>query len=96
MDTLIKRGSAGDDGLQELRNHRFLVGTKQLRKALERGGIRRVFLARDADPAVTEPLAAQCERVGAEYVWVAKMTDLGRACGIDVGAAAAATLSAKT
>ena len=82
----------GADGLEELRNHPFIVGTKQLRKALLRGGVRRVFLARDADPAVTEPLAEACEQAGAEYVWVAKMTDLGRACGIDVGAAAAATL----
>ncbi len=96
MDTLIKRGSAGDDDLQELRNHQHIVGTKQLRKALDRGSVCRVFLARDADPAVTEPLAAQCERVGAAYVWVAKMTDLGRACGIDVGAAAAATLTAQS
>ena len=95
MDTLVKRGSAGGDGLWDLRNHRILVGTKQLRKALERGGVCRVFLARDADPAVTEPLAAQCDRCGVVYVWVAKMTDLGRACGIDVGAAAAATLSAQ-
>lgn len=95
MDTLNIRGSVGADGLEELRNHPFIVGTKQLRKALLRGGVRRVFLARDADPAVTEPLAKLCEQTGAEYVWVVKMIDLGRACGIDVGAAAAATLSAQ-
>lgn len=88
MDTLIKRGFSGNDRLAELRNHRFLVGTKQLRKTLNRGGARLVFLAGDADPAITEPLAQACEKAGVECVWVARMNDLGRACGIDVGAAA--------
>ena len=92
MDTMNIRGSAGPDDLAELRNHKFVVGMKQLRKALLRGGVRRVLLARDADPAVTEPLAALAEASGAELIWVGKMHDLGRACGIDVGAAAAATL----
>lgn len=95
MDTMIIRGSAGVDALHELRNHRFIVGKKQLRKALLRGGVRRVFLALDADPAVTGPLADLAQQTGTEIDWVDKMTDLGRACGIDVGAAAAATLTAQ-
>ena len=93
MDTLIKRGSLGTDKLSELRNHRFIVGTKQLKKALNRGGVGLVLLARDADPAITEPLALACEQAGVECVWVGKMIDLGCACGIDVGAAAAAMLA---
>ena len=92
MDTMNIRGSAGVDDLHELRNHKLIVGMKQLRKALLRGGLLRVFLARDADPAVTEPLAELAQANGTEIVWVGKMHDLGRACGIDVGAAAAATL----
>ena len=86
------RGSAGADGLEELRNHRHIVGMKQLKKALLRGGVARVFLALDADPAVTLPLQQLAEASGTEIVWVGKMHDLGRACNIDVGAAAAATL----
>ena len=89
------RGSAGPDGLEELRNHPHIVGKKQLTKALLRGGVRRVYIARDADPAVTEPIAELAQRSGTEIVWVGKMHDLGCACGIDVGAAAAATLSAQ-
>lgn len=95
MDTLIKRGSAGSDSLAELRNHPFIVGTKQLKKALNRGGVRLVFLAGDADPAITEPLAALCEQTEVKCVWVGSMTDLGQACGIDVGAAAAACVAQK-
>ena len=87
------RGSAGHDELAELRNHKKIVGMKQLRKALRSGGVSRVYLALDADPAVTMPLAELAQTNGIEIHWVGKMHDLGRACSIDVGAAAAATLS---
>ena len=89
------RGSAGPDILAALRNHQKIVGMKQLKKALLRGGVTRVYLARDADPAVTMPLAELARKTGVEIIWVGKMHDLGRACDIDVGAAAAATLTAQ-
>ena len=92
MDTMNIRGSAGADGLHELRNHKIVVGMKQLRKVLLRGGVCRVYLAQDADPAITMPLAELAKAGGTEIVWVGKMHDLGRACNIDVGAAAAAML----
>lgn len=95
MDTMNIRGSAGSDELAELRNHQKIVGMKQLRKQLLRGGVSRVYLAQDADPAITMPLAQIAEATGTEIYWVGKMHDLGRACSIDVGAAAAATLSAQ-
>ena len=95
MDTMNIRGSAGPDILAALRNHKKIVGMKQLKKALLKGGVARVFLALDADPAVTMPLAELAGSVGTEIIWVGKMHDLGRACGIDVGAAAAATLTAQ-
>ena len=71
---------------------RLVVGSKQLKKALLSGRARRVFLARDADPAVTEPIARLCGEAQVEASWVPTMAMLGKACGIDVGAAAAATL----
>ena len=95
MDTMFIRGSVGPDDLHELRNHQKIVGMKQLRKALLRGGVARVYLAQDADPAVTMPLAELAQANGVEIHWGGKMHDLGRACNIDVGAAAAATLPAQ-
>ena len=95
MDTMNIRGSAGHDELAELRNHKKIVGMKQLKKQLQRGGVSRVYLAQDADPAVTMPLAELAQQSGTEIIWVGKMHDLGRACDIDVGAAAAATLTAQ-
>ena len=90
MDTLIKRGLMGAGGLKDLSDHSLIVGTKQLKKALDRGEVRHVLLARDADPRITEPLERLCLERNIDCCWVGKMTDLGRACGIEVGAAAAA------
>ena len=70
----------------------FVVGAKQLKKALKNGKAHHVFLACNADPAITEPIAALCQENNVRLVWVKSMTDLGRACNIEVGAAAAAAL----
>ena len=75
-----------------LATHKFVVGMKQLKKALRNGNARCVFLACNADPAVTEPLAALCQENNVRVAWVKSMTDLGRACNIEVGAAAAAAI----
>ena len=78
--------------LPDLSRMRMVVGTKQLKKAVNSGRARYVFLAENADPAVTEPLAALCEQNSIQIAWVPSMAELGRACGIEVGAAAAAVL----
>ena len=69
-----------------------IVGTKQLKKALRAGTAQQVFLAENADPAVTEPLEAMCGELHIQITWVRTMAELGRECGIEVGAAAAAVL----
>ena len=90
MDTLIKRGFLGPGSLRNLSDHQLLVGTKQLKKALNRGSVSHVLLARDADPRLTEDLERLCLEKGISCHWIGKMSDLGSACGIEVGAAAAA------
>ena len=71
---------------------RVVVGAKQLKKALLRRTAKEIYLALDADPAVTASLAAMCEQCGIAPRWVPSKAILGRACGIDVGAAAAAVV----
>ena len=78
--------------LEKLKSHKTVVGAKQLRKAFAKGTVRWVFLAENADPVITEPLMAQCKLNDVPYTWIATMADLGRACGIEVGAAAAAAV----
>lgn len=76
----------------DLRDKSVVVGTKQLKKALINGRARRVWLAENADPAITEPLEALCKMYSVAYQWVPSKSDLGRACGIEVGATAAAAV----
>lgn len=78
--------------LPETTGKRMVVGTKQLRKALESGKTTEVFLARDADPALTEPIEQLCRQKGIQPSWVKSKSELGKACGIDVGVAAAAAI----
>ena len=78
--------------LPNLANQNLVVGAKQLKKAVKAGRVRYVFLAENADPAVTEPLEALCTANHIQITWVPSMAELGRVCGIEVGAAAAAVV----
>lgn len=78
--------------LDELKNGSKVVGAKQTRRALNDGRVRMVYLASDADPRVTEPIAALCISAGVPAETACSMKELGAACGIAVGAAVAALL----
>ena len=80
------------DIMAEKRRNTLVVGAKQIRKGLKAGRILRVYLAQNADPAITRPIMAACEKERIECIWVKSMTDLGSACGIEVGAATAAVV----
>lgn len=77
----------------EIGGRKVVAGAKQLRKALTANRVFRVYLAKNADPAITEPLEALCRQNSIAYTWVKSMTVLGNACGIEVGAAAAAAVN---
>ena len=79
--------------LKELTAKEKVVGLKQTRRALAEGRAQRVYVARDADPALTEPLRQLCRCCGVGAVEGWSMKELGRACGIQVGTAAAAILT---
>ena len=78
--------------LAELAGKKIVVGAKQLRKALSSGRARLVFLAENADPALTLPMMELCKVNGIPFAWTPEMRGLGSACGIEVGAAAAAVV----
>lgn len=75
-----------------LKNARKVIGAKQAAKAVEKGQASLVFLAGDADSRVTAPLREACARAGVAVETAASMDELGKACGIEVGAAAVAVL----
>ena len=92
MDTKKDISIVKCDTMAEIRRDNVVVGIKQLKKALRAGRVQAAYFAADADPAVTEAVAEQCATNAIPVVWVKTMAQLGKVCGIDVGAAAAATL----
>ncbi len=71
---------------------RRAVGAKETLKHLAAGDALRVYIAQDADEHVRGPVIERAQDAGVEVVEVESMQLLGRACGIDVGAAAAALI----
>jgi large subunit ribosomal protein L7A len=72
-----------------------VVGVKQTQKAIRRQMAVGVVLADDADEHVIGPLRALCETQGIPVEPVPTMQELGRICGIHVGAAVAAVLKTR-
>ena len=92
MDMKKKHKIPNRGNLPDLSRQRLAVGAKQLRKAVRAGTVRCVYLAENADPAVTQPLSELCRLHQVPVSWVRSMAELGRSCGIEVGAAAAAAV----
>ena len=68
------------------------VGTNQTMKALMQMVAKQLYIARDADERVVTPVLALAREKGVPVLWVETMKQLGKACGIEVGAAAAAII----
>ena len=76
----------------ELNAANKVVGAKQAKRALNDGRARKVFVAGDADPRVTQPLAQLAVDLRIPVELVPTMRELGSACGIAVGSAVAVIL----
>lgn len=68
------------------------IGVKQATKVVERGQAQVVYLAMDAEPRVTQSLRILCVAKSVSVEETASMAELGKACGIAVGAAAVAVI----
>ena len=73
--------------LEQLRAAEKVVGAKQSRRAVRDALAQQVFLACDADPALTDPIAEQCSGAEVPVSREFSMKELGQAAGIHVGAA---------
>ena len=93
MDTYNEHRMATRKELTSITGKKLAVGARQLKKALVAGRTDCVFLAQNADPGLTDPIVELCRQQGSAVLWVRTMEDLGRACGIEVGAAAAAPVA---
>jgi large subunit ribosomal protein L7A len=69
------------------------IGTKQTTKMVEMGKAIEVFVAKDAEPRITAKIVNLCKKMGVQVTYVESMKQLGKACGIEVGAAMAAAVN---
>ena len=75
--------------LDKFDDTRKVVGTRRLLKALAAGEIERAYLADDADMFIRTQVQEACEKAGVKLTIVPEMSELGKACGVDVKTAAA-------
>ena len=78
--------------LTEIASQEKVIGVKQSRKAIREGRAKRVYLACDADPAITDPVAESCAAAGIPMEGDYTMAQLGHACRITVGASVVVVL----
>jgi large subunit ribosomal protein L7A len=70
----------------------MVVGLRQSLKALKNDMVARAFMAEDAQPGVLKEFQNICREKGLEVIRFDTMKELGRYCGIDIGASAACQL----
>ena len=79
--------------LHDLKNSPKVIGTKQVKKAINKGMAQKVFIAEDAESHVIEPIKELCRKNQVEMQMVGNMEMLGDACGIEVGSATVALIN---
>lgn len=77
------------------RAEKVVVGAKQTLKAVKNGSALQVYVAHDADPHIVKEIISASQELGLEIVETESMADLGLACSIKVGAAAAAIIDGR-
>ncbi|NLG37346.1 MAG: 50S ribosomal protein L7Ae-like protein [Clostridiales bacterium] len=66
-----------------------IVGTKEVLRMVREGRARTVYIAEDADEHIRQKILRACGEGTADVRMVPTMAELGAACHIEVGAAAA-------
>lgn len=69
-----------------------VVGVKQTIKAIKNGVVKTIYIAKDADNKLLQSVKVLVDENSLELVYINTMKELGKLCGIDVGAATAAIL----
>ncbi len=71
----------------------LIVGAKRTLNAVKEGKVNKVYVAKDADDRVISPIIDNCVQCSVKIEYVETMNELGKACGIDVGASVAAIVN---
>ncbi|EAZ83455.1 YbxF [Bacillus sp. B14905] len=74
----------------KVRTSQTIIGTKQAVKAMRAGSVKELLVALDADNWVTDLAISFAREIGIPVILVESKKELGKACGIHVGAAVVA------
>lgn len=77
---------------RRLRSTNKLVGAKQTLKALESNDVETIYVAKNANACVIDPVISLSQSKNVPIVYFDTMVELGQACKIDVGAAVASII----
>lgn len=72
-------------------NEKFKTGFKEVLKAVSENNVKKLFIAEDSSESMQSKLTAKVSPE-CEVLYIESMKDLGKMCGIDVGASCAAIL----
>lgn len=78
--------------MEDFRNINKMVGLKQSLKAVQKEIVEKVYIAKDAEERVVSKIINLCAEKNIPIVYTDSMMQLGKACGIDVGAAVVSIL----
>jgi len=78
--------------LDTLKSAKKTIGVKQVTKAVEKDLALAIYIARDAEQRLVEPLQTLCQQKNITVDTTPTMIELGKACSIEVGAAAVAVI----
>lgn len=78
---------------EALNNKRFVIGAKQVMKAIRAGRVLKVYIASDCDPIISRPVIDLAEGIGIKVESIPTRKQLGEMCGIKVKASCAAVVN---
>ncbi|MBE7034835.1 MAG: 50S ribosomal protein L7ae-like protein [Ruminococcaceae bacterium] len=76
----------------DLKGQQMFIGIKQCTEAVNADKVKKAYVALDADSSIRNPFEALCKAKSVPISYYDTKQQLGRACGIDVGAACAVVL----
>ena len=76
----------------DIKSQQLFIGVQQCTVAVAAGKAAKAYIARDTDAPVREPFENLCRENLVPITYFDTKQQLGRACGIDVGAACAVVL----
>lgn len=79
--------------LYDQENTISIVGTKQTLKQLEKGAVKVLFVAKDADDRVTGQVLELAKAQNVKVEFIDTMKELGKKCNVEVKTAVAAIIA---